>query len=547
MTEITRRNFLKKVAVTGGALALSGSGISLAVKRHFRDHNYPGNVLGSSARVGHLLREAVTLTPIRTVQQESVIIGGGISGLSAGWWLRKKGYADFKLLELEPEVGGNSQFGQNEVSAYPWGAHYLPLPGPEAQYVRELLEEVEVIQGFDAKKNPIYNEFYLCADPHERLYIQGRWQEGLIPQTGMTASDRREYDAFFRHVETLKTTKGKDGKRAFSIPMELSSRDPEFIRLDEFSMAKFLRNQGWNSRSLHWYVNYCCRDDYGMGYEYVSAWAGLHYFASRIGAGANADSQTVLTWPEGNGWLAAKLRERCAEQIQSNALVFSVKQTSGRVEIDFLDCLTREVTRVHAKQMIFAAPRFVAGHVIEDLKSSPPSYLKQLRYAPWMVANVTLESMPESEGAPLSWDNVSYYSQSLGYVVATHQSLSHLQRQTVLTVYFPLDQSDPKSARKNAAQKTHREWAREVVDDLERIHRGIKDKIKKIDVWVWGHGMISPAPGFLWGKEREKMLSSLGRIQFAHSDMSGISIFEEAQFRGVSAAQKVLSILGKKA
>jgi hypothetical protein len=36
------------------------------------------------------------------------------------------------------------------------------------------------------------------------------------------------------------------------------------------------------------------------------------------------------------------------------------------------------------------------------------------------------------------------------------------------------------------------------------------------------------------------MQTSLGNVHFAHTDMSGISIFEEAQYRGVLAAKKVL-------
>ena len=43
-------------------------------------------------------------------------------------------------------------------------------------------------------------------------------------------------------------------------------------------------------------VEYSCRDDYGVSHSKVSAWAGLHYFASRAGKAYNADSPNhVLT------------------------------------------------------------------------------------------------------------------------------------------------------------------------------------------------------------------------------------------------------------
>jgi len=541
--EPTRRKFLKRASLGVSALLLSGGGIYEYLSR-LRSREYPGKIVGGASSAGHLLRDRKLSPPEFKETAGTVIIGGGIAGLSAAWWLKKHHYDDFKILELEANVGGNSQYGKNEISAFPWGAHYLPLPGPEAKLVKMLLEELEVIQGYDSKALPIFNELYLCADPHERLLIQGQWQEGLVPQVGITPADRKDYAEFFQLMEKLKTAQGLDGKRAFAIPMDFSSRDLEFMELDRVSMADFMKSKGWVSKKLHWYVNYCCRDDYGMGHDKVSAWAGIHYFASRIGVGANADSQTVLTWPEGNGWLVARLRDRLSEHISEQTVAYSVQNGRDGAAVDYFEVATQRRVRLHTKQVIFAAPRFVASHVIPDLQEERPAYLKDLQYAPWLVANVTLGSLPSGNGAPLSWDNVSFYSPSLGYIVATHQNLSLFPKQTVLTYYLPLDEKEPGAARKDAVRKTHRDWAKLIADDLEHFHNGIKDEIKNIDVWIWGHGMISPGIGFLWGESRRKMLESHGRIHFAHTDMSGISIFEEAQYRGVQAAEQVLLSLG---
>src|SRR5437879_10269030 len=57
-----------------------------------------------------------------------VIVGGGIAGLSAAWRLRKRGFTDFVLLEMNAQPGGNARWGQNEITAYPWAAHYVPVP-----------------------------------------------------------------------------------------------------------------------------------------------------------------------------------------------------------------------------------------------------------------------------------------------------------------------------------------------------------------------------------------------------------------------------------
>ncbi len=52
--------------------------------------------------------------------------------------------------------------------------------------------------------------------------------------------------------------------------------------------------------------------------------------------------------------------------------------------------------------------------------------------------------------------------------------------------------------------------------------------------------MICPRPGLMWGQARRDAAKPFGNIQFAHSDLSGFSIFEEAQYRGVLAAEKIL-------
>ncbi|HNI88867.1 MAG TPA: NAD(P)-binding protein, partial [Leptospiraceae bacterium] len=319
----TRRKFLQYLGL--GSIAVFSSFFGLKNFLQRRQYNFKIQISGANFKAGHLLRENIKSIPENEIETETVIVGGGISGLSAGWYFKKNKYEDFLILEMDKSVGGNSKSGKNDVSEYPYGAHYVPIPSSEAKYVRELFTELGIIEGFK-KDLPIYNEFYLCADPHERLYFQGIWQEGLVPAHGIEEEDKKQYKEFFSLVEKLKNTKGKDGKPAFAIPMEESSQDKEFLDLDKTSMFDFMQRRGLTSRYLNWYVNYSCRDDYGVSHKKVSAWAGLHYFASRAGKAANADSQTVLTWPAGNGFLVQKLSEICKDKIRTNTLTYRIEK-----------------------------------------------------------------------------------------------------------------------------------------------------------------------------------------------------------------------------
>jgi hypothetical protein len=56
--------------------------------------------------------------------------------------------------------------------------------------------------------------------------------------------------------------------------------------------------------------------------------------------------------------------------------------------------------------------------------------------------------------------------------------------------------------------------------------------------------MVRPGPGFIWSAARKRAAEPLGRVHFAHSDLSGVGLFEEAQDHGVRAAEEVLRAEG---
>ncbi|MDA8083499.1 MAG: FAD-dependent oxidoreductase [Nitrospiraceae bacterium] len=535
---ITRRSFLKKTALAAGAAAglISCNPVVPAGRRKF-----PGRIMGADWKTGHMLLEGRKTAPSATVKTGIVIVGGGIAGLSAARELAKNGCGDFLLLELGGTVGGNAASGANAVSAYPWGAHYVPIPGEEAVFTRELFRELGIIEGYDSKGLPIYNEFYLCADPMERLFIHGRWQEGLVPNIGISGRDKQQYAEFFGMMEGFRRARGADGRRAFAIPLELSSADERFRRFDRMSMRRFMSVNGWDSEPLLWYTDYCCRDDYGSTLDDVSAWAGIHYFAARDGRASNAEPQAVVTWPEGNGWIVRRMAEPLHDRIRCSSCVLNIGRSGSDIATDVFDSRTKTVTRVVSQAVVYAAPRFTAMKTIQDLRDRPSPYVKDFGYAPWVIANITVRGIPAGKGAALSWDNVVYKGESLGYVDAGHQDISYYRDKTVMTYYKPLVPGDPAAERKRALGTGYDIWAEMIVRELSAIHPGIEQAIEELNVWIWGHAMIRPVPGFIWGEARQAALKPLGRIHFAHSDMSGISIFEEAQYRGIMAARAAVN------
>jgi monoamine oxidase len=509
-----RRTFLQ----TGAAACLASCS---------RSQEITGSIVGANHAAGHWLRDLKSPpTPSRTEKADVVIAGGGISGLMAALRLHEAGVAKITVLDLEAEPGGNARCGQNAITSYPWGAHYVPLPNHDATEVCQLFEELGIITGHDAAGRAIHDERYLCADQQERLYVHGVWQEGLGPVIGTTAAERDEMARFTARMNEIKQKRGRDGRRLFAIPVDQSSEDEEWLSLDQMTMEAWMQREGFTCEPLRWYVNYGCRDDYGAGIAQVSAWAGLHYFCAR-------DDGEVLTWPEGNAWIVKRILERMPGVTFSRAVVWRMTNEADGVTVDGFDPVTQEAVRWQARAAVCAMPRFVAQRVVQGLDP-----MTTLQYSPWAVVNMTWRGEP-----PPAWDSVFRESSALGYVVATHQSLHPFPRDSVLTWYQSLDHLPPAEARQQALNKPWSAWRDEVLADMRPAHPDVAQRVSNLDVMLWGHGMIRPVPGFISSAGRRQMAQPLGRIVFAHSDMSGISIFEEACTRGAQAARSVKSIL----
>src|SRR5439155_1207819 len=89
----------------------------------------------------------------------------------------------------------------NEINPYPWAAHYVPVPGKRATLVRRLFTELGVLHSDGS-----WDERFLCADPSERLFVHGEWQDGLEPVVGLTQRDRDEFRSFAAKMTEWRAT-----------------------------------------------------------------------------------------------------------------------------------------------------------------------------------------------------------------------------------------------------------------------------------------------------------------------------------------------------
>ena len=516
--------------------------------------SYDGGWLGLSSDRGHLMRDATSRTKSGALPEVSttrrvgaLVVGAGIAGLGAARAMHGAGLDDCHVLELEDQAGGNSRGHAMAGMRCPLGAHYLPVPGEVAVEVVDLLEELGVRK--TANGRAVYDERMLCHSPQERLFIAGGWREGLLPPIEALPEEQRATTlAHYRQFAAALASASEGG--AFAIPTARSRWSDALAALDHVTFAAWLDGQGLVAPALRWYLDYCCLDDYGARAAQVSAWAGLHYFASRHGFRSPDDARSadtgeggVLTWPEGNAWLAERLAAPLGERLHGGRVALAVRERRDDAEVDVWNVGTQRRERWIATHVVLATPLFVSARLL----GSPPAALvaaaRLVQHAPWVVANLQLDAaLADRPGAALSWDNVVYGGTGLGYVDAMHQSTRPFAGPTVLTAYAALGGD---SAAQTVANRQRllgddwRPWAERFVADLVVAHPDLPAKVRRVDLLRYGHAMSMPAPGVRSSTALAALAAPQRRVHFAHADLSAYSVFEEALFHGTRAGRAV--------
>lgn len=534
-----RRDFLKLASAIGLGLGIPALHSCHSSSSH-RD-NIKVTLRGPDHKRGHQLwHKQGNPTEVVTLHKEVVIIGAGVSGLASAYFLQKKNIDDILLLEVNDEPGGNSSSGQNAYSAYPHGAHYLSLPNSGNKPLLNFLQHKGIITQIDDQGAVHYNATDLCFDPEERLLLKGNFQKGLVPHYSLTDSEEKEIAEFLAVMEFYKYERGSDGRFFFDIPYSTASADPTYDTLDNISFEEFLRQRGFRGEYLLWYLNYCCRDDFGGGIDKVSAWAGINYFAAHKPHPSNTDSSRVLTWPEGNGRLVKLLLEDVGNSLKTGCLVTNISLQNDRVLITATDFQARRTMEITCRHCVLAIPPLVASHILDGTLSYPRASVKNIQHVPWIVAAVTLSDIPPGRGTDLCWDNVGYQTKSLGYVYNQHQNLRQKEEKICISLYLPLDEKEAGEERKTAFERTAEEWKTIVLAELELMHPGITTLVEEIEIWRWGHGMAMPSVSLIKSGILQELARPIdNRIFFAHTDLTGYSTFEEGFDWGYRTAEAI--------
>ena len=469
--------------------------------------------INSDIQAGHLLLNSAAMPKGNTFSTDYLIVGGGISGLSAACQLRDR---DFVLFELSAQLGGTSASESHAGEVFSQGAHYeLAYPDYYGDETLKFLEQLGVIR---------YDSLVDSWNFVDRQYLIDVQREG---QT-LTSEGMRE--------EILEPSHLRTEFLELVLPYLGEMKQPtriireELWPLDEISFLDFLQRTLRLTPSFRQGIDYQMRDDYGADAETVSALAGIHYYTCRP---YYTHSVELFSPPEGNTYFVDKMAATLPnDKVKTNHLVQSVQKSENGFEVLVVNIENSRIDRYLAKNVVYAGGK----HALKYVFPSDAHLFQNNIYAPWLVLNIVLKGDLQSEAF---WQNefLGQDSTYMGFVDSASQFSIGDAR--VFTAYycFSPDQRPYLASIPNNAQ----EIARKTVETINLFFdQDVSPLVEKVFIKVLGHAMPVPIPHYLFSDKNPHR--SEPNLVYAGVDNSRLPLLFEALDSGIQAVKELDSL-----
>lgn len=466
--------------------------------------------INSDMRAGHLLLNSAAFPAGDTFSTDYLIVGGGISGLSAACQLQDR---DFVLCELSAQLGGTSASESYAGEVFSQGAHYdLAYPNYYGGETLNFLEELGVIR---------YDNLVDSWNFVDRQYLIDVRREGqTLTSEGMREDILEPSQLRTEFLELLLPYLGEMRQPTRMIREELWT-------LDEISFLDFLKRALKLNSSFKQGVDYQMRDDYGADAGTVSALAGIHYYTCRP---YYTQFVELFSPPEGNAYFVDKMAATLPiDRIKTSHLVKRVQKNENGFEVLVVNLENSRIDRYLAKNVIYAGGK----HALKYVFPCDAHLFQDNIYAPWLVLNIVLKDDLQSEAF---WQNelLGQDSTYMGFVDSASQFRATDAR--VFTAYycFPPDQR----AYLANIQRNAQEITRETVMTINRFFdQDVGPLAEKVFFKVLGHAMPVPKPHYLFRDKNPHR--SERNLVYAGVDNSRLPLLFEALDSGIQAVKEL--------
>jgi monoamine oxidase len=491
MTE-TRRDFLKLV-VAGSVAAGCPVNHSLLATESAPKPQLDGDHFA----ICHEVRDGKQFDkPAPSSHHDVVIVGGGVSGMSAAYFLRGR---DFLLLEKEPHWGGNAYLQEYQGQGFATGSAFDEKDTASEKLAREIgLIELPINSG----------------DP---TIVAGKW----VPDTWRDGLDQLPYSEAVR-----------DSFKKFRAEMKALDPDKNAQQLDSVPLANYLT--GHAPELKQWW------DAYGL-----SNWGAQSEDSSALVAAGDlqemtADEDVRRTLPGGNGalsrQLATTLQAKYGEQMIGDATIVSVDPQKTGVNITFVQA--GQLRTVAAKYVIMATPKFITARLIAGLPDAQHEAMLSFRYCPYPVINMIFDK-PIYNRAYDTWCPGNAFTDFIVADWVLQKQPGYVQKNNILTFYTPISELHrDRLLTLDGCQRI----AEKVLQDFQKLQPEFNSAAPiEVHMYRRGHPMFLPKPG-IFTKVIPVANQPFGRITFANTDsigpVSDISGAVESARRAVEWTEK---------
>ena len=482
-----RRDFIKFV-VAGSVAAGCPIDLSLLAETDSRPM-----VDGEDNRICHQVRDGrVFERPPVSARHDVVIVGGGVSGLSAAHLLEHR---DILLLEKEPHWGGNAYIMEFNGVPYATGAAFLDKSEPSYQFAREIGLEPLPVDNWDG--SIINGEF-----------IADTWGDGL---------DKLPYPPEIRE--------GFKKFRKEMLAIDLEKRQKELFAMPFSSLLK-----GYPGEVKQWWDNYG-PSNWGATSDDTAATRGISELQNI--AGPNRKDERY-TWPGGLGAITKKLAEtlqpRLAERMQTGATIVAVVPDKNEAQVTYTQ--GQDLKTVAAKAVIMATPKFITRRIVKGLPQAQDEAMQQIRYIPYAVVNLIFDKPVFNQGYD-TWCPGNRFTDVIVADWVVRKQPGYKQKYNILSCYTPMAEEERASL---MTESSARKIAENVLHDFQKLQPGMNVDPIEVHIYRRGHPLYMSTPT-LFTEVQPLVRQPLDRIFFANTDSEG-PVSTTAS--GIAAAQRAV-------